>query len=169
MLSLSFRASRSFLRLRGPSSNLPLIGRDPGDICHRRYRRFATAAFWVYFLYVTGVAGVVLPVENVRRKRSKLTKSWGDPLSPLFHEGAQNFKSINLSILPRWVAGFRAAEAKLVSRAARFGDRLWGWFGGMAGQIKVRKCAVSAISPLLLCWIAGPFPIGTVFCLPGTC
>src|SRR3984885_1325783 len=111
MLSLSFRASRFFLRLRGPSSNLPLIGRDPGDICHRRYRRFATAAFWVYFLYVTGVAGVVLPVENVRRKRSKLTKSWGDPLSPLFHEGAQNFKSINLSILPRWVAGFQAASS----------------------------------------------------------
>jgi hypothetical protein len=98
----------------------------------------------------------------VRRKRSKLTKSWGDPLSPSFHEGAQNFTSINLSILPRWVAGFRAAEAKLVSRAARFGGRLWGWFGGMAGQIKVRKCAVSAISPLVLCWIAGPLPIGTV-------
>jgi hypothetical protein len=73
----------------------------------------------------------VLPVENVRRKRSKLTKSWGDPLSPLFHEGAQNLKLINLSILPRWVAGFQAAEAKLVSRAARF--------GGMAGQIKVRE------------------------------
>jgi hypothetical protein len=100
--------------------------------------------------------------RNVRRKRTKRIKSWGDPLSPLFHEGAQNFKSINLSILPRWVAGFRAAEAKLVSRAARFGGRLWGWFGGMAGQIKVRKCAVSAISPLVLCWIAGPLPIGTV-------
>jgi hypothetical protein len=38
---------------------------------------------------------------------------------------------------------FLAAEAKLVSRAARFGGGLWrwlgGWFGGMAAQIKVRS------------------------------
>ena len=61
-----------------------------------------------------------------------------DPLSPLFHEGAQNFKLINLSILPRWVVGFQAAEAKLVSGVARVGGRLSGWFEGMAGQIKVR-------------------------------
>jgi hypothetical protein len=38
----------------------------------------------------------------------------GDQISPLFHEGAQDVQLINLSILPRWVAGFQAAEAKLV-------------------------------------------------------
>jgi hypothetical protein len=46
-----------------------------------------------------------------------------DQISPLFHEGAQDVQLINLSILP-WMAGFRAAEAKLVSRAARFGAGL---------------------------------------------
>jgi hypothetical protein len=39
----------------------------------------------------------------------------GCQISPLFHEGAQNIQLINLVILPRWVAGFQAAEAKLVS------------------------------------------------------
>ena len=39
-----------------------------------------------------------------------------DQISPLFHEGAQDVQLINLSILPPWVAGFRAAETKLVSR-----------------------------------------------------
>jgi hypothetical protein len=45
-------------------------------------------------------------------------------ISPLFHEGAQDVQLINLSILPPWVAGFRAAETKLVSRAAQFGAGL---------------------------------------------
>jgi hypothetical protein len=63
----------------------------------------------------------------------------GDQISPLFDEGAQNFKPINLSILPRWVAGFQAAEAKLVSRAARFGGRLWGWFGGIGPNKSARN------------------------------
>jgi hypothetical protein len=39
---------------------------------------------------------------------------------------------------------------------------LWGWFGGMVGQFKRAESAISAISPLLLCWIAGPSPIGVV-------
>ena len=33
------------------------------------------------------------------------------------------------------MAGFQAAEAKLVSRAARFGGRIWGDGRGMADQI----------------------------------
>ena len=40
------------------------------------------------------------------------------------------------------MASFQAAEARLVSRAARFGGRLWGWLGGwfgVAGQIEVRE------------------------------
>ena len=44
-----------------------------------------------------------------------------DQISPLFHEGAQDVQLINLSILPPWVAGFRAAETKLVSRRLIFG------------------------------------------------
>jgi hypothetical protein len=42
---------------------------------------------------------------------------------------------------------------------------LGGWFGGMAGKLAGGKCALSAIcaiSPLLLCWIDRPVPIGTV-------
>ena len=42
----------------------------------------------------------------------------GGQISPLFHEGGQDGQLINLSILPRRVAGFQAGEAKLVSRAA---------------------------------------------------
>jgi len=38
-----------------------------------------------------------------------------DQISPLFLEGAQDVQFINLSILPPWVTGFRAGEAKLVS------------------------------------------------------
>ena len=52
----------------------------------------------------------------------------GGQISSLFHEGAQDVQLINLSILPRWMAGFQAAEAKLVSRAARFkavSELLW--------------------------------------------
>jgi hypothetical protein len=37
----------------------------------------------------------------------------------LFHEGAQDIQLINLAILPWWVAGFQAAEAKL----RRSGDK----------------------------------------------
>jgi hypothetical protein len=46
-----------------------------------------------------------------------------------------------------------------------FWRRVWGWFGGMAGKLAGGKCALSAIcaiSPLLLCWIGRPLPIGTV-------
>jgi hypothetical protein len=32
----------------------------------------------------------------------------------------------------------------------------------MVGQFKCAESAISAISPLLLCWIAGPSPIGVV-------
>ena len=38
----------------------------------------------------------------------------GGQISPLFHEGGQDGQVINLALLPRWVAGFQAAEAKLV-------------------------------------------------------
>jgi hypothetical protein len=34
--------------------------------------------------------------------------------------------------------------------------------GGTAGQIKVREMRRKRLSPLLLCWIAGPLPIGAV-------
>ena len=34
--------------------------------------------------------------------------------------------------------------------------------GGIVGQIKVREMRRSATKPLLMCWIAGPLPIGTV-------
>jgi hypothetical protein len=64
------------------------------------------------------------------------------------------------------VAGFQAAEAKLVSRAARFGGRLWGWlggwFGGMAGEIKVRGKRHKRYKSPFMCWIGCPLPIGTV-------
>jgi hypothetical protein len=55
----------------------------------------------------------------------------------LFHEGAQDVQLINLSILPRWVAGFQA-EAKLVSRAARFGNG-WGDGGPNKSAKKAKK------------------------------
>jgi hypothetical protein len=105
----------------------------------------------------TRVAGVVLPVENVRRKRSKRTKSpWakrrrteevtfrlfrislmrgvigqGDQISPLFHEGAQNFKLINLSILPRWVAGFSGVRVLWLGMALG-----WRPVGGVSRVVK---------------------------------
>jgi hypothetical protein len=61
-----------------------------------------------------------------------------DQISPLFHEGAQDAQLINLSILPPWVAGFRAAETKLVSmRPVVEPDFEDG--GGMVGQIRVRE------------------------------
>ena len=34
--------------------------------------------------------------------------------------------------------------------------------GGWWAKLKCAKCGVSAIKPLLMCWIAGPLPIGTV-------
>jgi hypothetical protein len=75
----------------------------------------------------------------------------GDQISPLFHEGAQDVQLINLSILPPWVADFRAAETKLVSRRLvlepGFEDG-----GGMVGQIKVREMRrkrYKATSPVL--------------------
>ena len=76
----------------------------------------------------------------------------------MFHEDGQDVQVINLSILPPWVAGFRVVETKLVSCCSFWRPALvlvW----GMVGQF---KCAESAISPLLLCWIAGPSPIGEV-------
>jgi hypothetical protein len=74
----------------------------------------------------------------------------GDQISPLFHEGAQDVQLINLSILPPWVADFRAAKTKLVSRRLvlepGFED------GGGVGQIKVREMRrerYKATSPVL--------------------
>jgi hypothetical protein len=66
------------------------------------------------------------------------------------------------------VPGFQAAAARLVSREARLGGRRCGDGGAkFAGGI----CAISAIcalSPLLICWVAGPLPIGAVlFRRPG--
>jgi hypothetical protein len=62
----------------------------------------------------------------------------GDPISPLFHEGAQDVQLINLSILPLggWLV-FRLRKRSW-SGAARFGGRLWGG-GGMVAQIEVRE------------------------------
>ena len=76
----------------------------------------------------------------------------------MFHEDGQDVQVINLSILPPWVAGFRVVETKLVSCCSFWRPAL-GLVWGMVGQF---KCAESAISPLLLCWIAGPSPIGEV-------
>jgi hypothetical protein len=51
----------------------------------------------------------------------------------LFQEDGQDVQLINLSILPPWVAGFRAAETNEGLEAARFGaGRL-----RMVGQIEV--------------------------------
>jgi hypothetical protein len=49
----------------------------------------------------------------------------GGQISPLFHEGAQDIQLINLTILPRWVGGFQAAEAKLVSRRLVLDAVIW--------------------------------------------
>jgi hypothetical protein len=95
----------------------------------------------------------------------------GGQISPLFHEGAQDIQLINLAILPRWVGGFQAAEAKLVSRRVVLEAVIWGDGAGWRTKFAGGKCALSAlcaISPLLMCWIAGRLPIGTVlFCRCG--
>ena len=98
----------------------------------------------------TPVAGVVLPVEmcaeselselspGAKRRRteevtfrlSRISLMRGDRArwsnKSFVSRRWSRCSSINLSILPRWVAGFQAAEAMLVSRAARFGGGLWG-------------------------------------------
>ena len=79
----------------------------------------------------------------------------GGQISPLFHEGGQDGQLINLSILPRWVAGFQVggrswSRGQLVLEAV-FGDG-WGVDLGMAGQIKVREMRrkrYKATSPVL--------------------
>jgi hypothetical protein len=58
----------------------------------------------------------------------------GSRISPLFHEGAQDIQLINLIILPRWVAGFEGAEAKLVSMRLVL-EAVVVWM--VAGQIRV--------------------------------
>jgi hypothetical protein len=83
-----------FLLRRYVLANVPFVIWRPCPSAHHSSVGYAQVGGVEEF---SGIAGVVLLVENVRRKRSKRTKSWGDPLSPLFHEGAQNF---NLSILP---------------------------------------------------------------------
>jgi hypothetical protein len=79
----------------------------------------------------------------------------GDQISPLFHEDGQDDQLINLSILPRWVAGFQAAKAREMRRK-RYKSRSY-----CAGSPVLCRsglfCSADAVTN------------GTVFCLPGAC